>query len=56
MTLVREDFRTTSERHKDDGISVCEARGRVLREANCNVSFIVIIFNFKHSLCYVVSP
>jgi hypothetical protein len=43
-TLTKENFRKASERGKNDGISVFEARGSILRGINGNVSFTVIIF------------
>ena len=43
-TLKKEDSRTVSESGKNDGISVFEASGSILRGTNGNMSFTVIFF------------
>jgi len=45
----KRNSRTSSESGKNDGISMFEARGSILRGINDNVSFSVIVFLFKHS-------
>ena len=55
-TLMKEDFQNCFS-GKNDGISVFEARGSVLRGINGNVSFTVIIFFlFRHSPYFLITP
>jgi len=48
--------RTASESGEKDGISVLGARGSILRRINGNLSFTVIIFLFKHSPYFLITP
>jgi len=55
-TLTKEDLRTASERGKNDGISVFKARGSILRGINGNASFTIIMFLFKPSPYFLITP